>query len=154
MTTQENLLPKLGFNTLIGWGSSGWCVMLLITGQHFQLLFMTSLWHWMPVAACYGFKFDRNIRDGSSFIRFVLVPPEVLFDSVCALFESALCLPCCSRQDAVTQVTKDIDQVSTLIELYFMFNSFEFDIDNIFSQSGERFVFYMYFMPSWCFNSE
>ena len=58
-----------------------------------------------------------------------------------------LCLPCCSRQDAVAPVTKDIDQVSTLIELYFMFNLLELDIDNVFSQSGERFVFYMYFMP-------
>ena len=96
---------------------------------------------------CYGFKFDRNIRDGSGFILLALAPPEVLFASVCALFESALCLPCCSEQDAVAPVTKDIDQVSTLIELYFMFNSLEIDIDNVFSQSGERFVFYMYFMP-------
>ena len=96
---------------------------------------------------CYGFKFDRNIRDGSGFILLALAPPEVLFASVCALFESALCLPCCSEQDAVAPVTKDIDQVSTLIELYFMFNSLEFDIDNVFSLSGERFVFYMYFMP-------
>ena len=75
------------------------------------------------------------------------MPPEVLFDSVCALFESALCPPCCSKQDAVAPVTKDIDQVSTLTELYFMFDLLEFDIDNIFSQSGERFVFYLYFMP-------
>ena len=96
---------------------------------------------------CYGFKLDRNIRDGSGFILFALVPPEVLFDSVCALFESALCLPCCSEQDAVATVTKDFDQVSTLIELYFMFDLLEFNIDNICSQSGERFVFYMYFMP-------
>ena len=43
-------------------------------------------------------------------------------------------------------VTKDFDQVSTLTELYFMFDLSEFDIDNVFSQSGERFVFYMYFM--------
>ena len=39
---------------------------------------------------CYGFKFDRNIRDGSGFILLALAPPEVLFASVCALFESAL----------------------------------------------------------------
>ena len=64
---------------------------------------------------CYGFKFDRNIWDDSGFISLALVPPEVLFASVCALFESALCLPCCSRQDAVAPVTKDFDQVSTLI---------------------------------------
>ena len=44
-------------------------------------------------------------------------------------------------------VTKDIDQVSTLIELYFMFYSLELDIEKVFSQSGERFVFYMYFIP-------
>ena len=44
-------------------------------------------------------------------------------------------------------VTKDFDQVSTLIELYFMFDLLEFDIDNVFSQSGERFGFYMHFMP-------
>ena len=31
---------------------------------------------------CYGFKFDRNIRDGSGFILFALAPPEVLFASV------------------------------------------------------------------------
>ena len=101
---------------------------------------------------CYGFKFDRNIRNGSGFILLALAPPEVLFASVCALFESALCLPCCSEQDAVAPVTKDIDQVSTLIELYFMFNSLEIDKDNIFSQSGERFVFYLYFLPRlWLF---
>ena len=29
-----------------------------------------------------GFKFDRNIRDGSCFILFALAPPEVLFASV------------------------------------------------------------------------
>ena len=75
------------------------------------------------------------------------MPPEVLFDSVCALFESALRLPCCSEQDAVALVSKDFDQVSTLIELYFMFDLLEFDIDNVFSQSGERFVFDMHFMP-------
>ena len=40
-------------------------------------------------------------------------------------------------------VTKDIDQVSTLIQLYFMFDLLELDIDNVFSQSGERFVFYI-----------
>ena len=97
---------------------------------------------------CYGFKFDhRNIRDGSGFILLALAPPEVLFASVCALFESGLCLPCCSEQDAVAPVTKDFDQVSTLIELYFMLDLLEFDIDNVFSLSGERFVFYMYFMP-------
>ena len=39
------------------------------------------------------------------------MPPEALFDSVCALFKSALCLPCYSRQDAVTPMTKDFDQV-------------------------------------------
>ena len=101
---------------------------------------------------CYGFKFDRNIRDGSGFILLALAPPEVLFASVCALFESALCLPCCSEQDAVAPVTKDIDQVNTLIELYFMFNSLEIDKDNIFSQSGEQFVFYLYFLPRlWLF---
>ena len=65
----------------------------------------------------------------------------------CALFESALWPPCCSEQDAVAPVTKDFDQVSTLIEIYFMFDLLEFNIDNVFSQSGERFVFYMYFMP-------
>ena len=96
---------------------------------------------------CYGFKFDQNIRDGSGFILFALAPPEVLFASVCALFESALCLPCCSEQDAVAPVTKDFDQVSTLIELYFMFDLLKFDIDNVFRQSGELFVFFMYFMP-------
>ena len=32
-----------------------------------------------------------------------------------AVFNSALCLPYCSKQDAVAQVTKDFDQVSTLI---------------------------------------
>ena len=31
---------------------------------------------------CYGFKFDRNIRDGSGFILLALAPPEVLFASV------------------------------------------------------------------------
>ena len=31
---------------------------------------------------CYGFKFNRNIRDGSGFILFALAPPEVLFASV------------------------------------------------------------------------
>ena len=81
---------------------------------------------------CCGFKFDRNIRDGPGFILFVLVPPEVLFVSVYALLTSALCRPCCFRQDAVALVTKDLDKVSSLIELYFMFNLLEFDIDNMF----------------------
>ena len=31
---------------------------------------------------CYGFKFNRNIRDGSGFILVALAPPEVLFASV------------------------------------------------------------------------
>ena len=31
---------------------------------------------------CYGFKFNRNIRDGPGFILFALAPPEVLFASV------------------------------------------------------------------------
>ena len=75
-----------------------------------------------------GFKFDWNIREGSGFILFALGPPEVLFDSVCALFKSALCLPCCSRQDAVAPVTKDFDQLSSLTVLYFMLNILDFDI--------------------------
>ena len=53
------------------------------------------------------------MRDGSGFISFALVLPEVLFASVWAVFESALCLPCSFRQDAVAQVTKDLDKVST-----------------------------------------
>ena len=34
-------------------------------------------------------------------------------------------------------VTKDFGQVTTLIELYLMFNLLEFDIDNIFSHFGK-----------------
>ena len=35
-----------------------------------------------------------------------------------------------------------------------MFNLLEFDIDNVFSNSGKMFVFYMYFMPSLSFDYE
>ena len=44
-------------------------------------------------------------------------------------------------------VTKDFDQVSTLIELYFMFDLLELSIDNVFSQSRERFVLYVFPVP-------
>ena len=38
-----------------GWGSSGWYAVLLITGQHFQLLLVTSS---MPVAA-----YENNFKN-------------------------------------------------------------------------------------------
>ena len=53
---------NLGFNPLSAifviectssssWGSRGWCAVLLISGQYFQLLLMTFYWHRMPLAA-------------------------------------------------------------------------------------------------------
>ena len=60
--TQQNVL-NWGFNPLSaanvidctsssGWGSSGWCAVLLTTGQPFQLLLIASL---MPVATQWGY---------------------------------------------------------------------------------------------------
>ena len=74
-------------------------------------------------------------------VSVVLVPPEVLFASVCSAFKSALFRQRCCRQDAVAPVTKGRDKVSTLIELYFIFNLLEYNIYNVVSYWGKRFVF-------------
>ena len=74
------------------------------------------------------YKFDGNVWSGSVFNTFLFVLLEVLFASVCAWLKSAMLL-----QTQVEWCLKNFHTVSSLDELYLMFDLLEFGIDKAYT---------------------